>query len=116
MSTRRIVSDRKTLSEEKNDFSPEEKNDFSPDEKSNITPAVPATVIYKLLAFTLAMFAGPILTYFLSLKTIFRGNSTFAGATAAIMANVVLISYVVMAFQDDQTETLEAAEKEKKSK
>lgn len=32
------------------------------------------------------------------------------------MANVVLISYVVVAFKDDQTETLEAAEKEKKSK
>ena len=32
------------------------------------------------------------------------GNSTYAGATAAIVANIVLLSYVVVAFNDDKSE------------
>lgn len=41
------------------------------------------------------------------------GNSTYAGAFAAVMANVVLIGYVVVAFNDDKSER-EADEQEKK--
>lgn len=33
----------------------------------------------------------------------YTGNSTFAGATAAIMANVVLIAYVIVAMREDQS-------------
>ena len=43
------------------------------------------------------------------------GNATFAGATAAVMANVVLIAYVVMAMKEDQSERLEEEERKKKS-
>lgn len=42
------------------------------------------------------------------------GNSTFAGATAAIMANVVLVAYVVVAMKEDQSERMAADEKAKK--
>lgn len=35
------------------------------------------------------------------------GNSTWAGATAAIMANVVLVAYVIVAMKEDQGERLE---------
>ncbi|KAH8768495.1 vacuolar ATPase assembly integral membrane protein VMA21 [Hyaloscypha sp. PMI_1271] len=110
MTTRRIVPEKTVLERDDKDFAPKA------GEKSNITPAVPAHVIYKLLGFTFAMIVAPIGTYFLSVDTIFGGNSTWAGASAAIMANVVVIGYVIVAFQEDQSDALEAAEKEKESK
>ncbi|KAI9879693.1 MAG: vacuolar ATPase assembly integral membrane protein vma21 [Pleopsidium flavum] len=111
MTSRRIISNEKSILDK------DDHNALSPgaSEKSNIAPAVPAAVIYKLLGFTVAMFAGPIGTYYLTLNTIFRGNSTFAGATAAIMANVVLIAYVIVAMKEDQSEKLAAEEKMKKA-
>lgn len=44
------------------------------------------------------------------------GNSTFAGATAAIMANVVLVAYVVVAMREEENEAVEASVKEKKER
>jgi len=111
MATRRIISTEKSPLERDDD---EFKQHLG--EKSIIAPAVPAHVIYKLLGFTFAMVVGPIGSYFLTVDMVFRGNSTYAGALAAIMANVVLIGYILVAFNEDQSEALEAVEKEKESK
>ncbi|GAB7364117.1 hypothetical protein MBLNU230_g4669t1 [Neophaeotheca triangularis] len=80
---------------------------------SDITPAVPSNIIAKLLAFTFAMIILPIGSYFLTRHSIFNGNATYAGAFAAFVANVVLIGYVIVAFQDDRSER-EADERERK--
>ena len=42
------------------------------------------------------------------------GNSTYAGATAAIMANVVLVAYIIVAMKEDESEKLAAEDKRKK--
>ncbi|KAF1932004.1 vacuolar ATPase assembly integral membrane protein VMA21 [Didymella exigua CBS 183.55] len=81
---------------------------------SNTSPAVPRGVIFKLMSFTFAMITLPIGTYFFTAAYVFKGNATYAGGLAALMANVVLIGYVVMAFMDDQREQAEDAEREKK--
>lgn len=68
---------------------------------SDTTPVVSASVIHTLLLFTAAMVIFPIGSYFLTVNTVFRGNATFAGGFAALMANVVLIGYIVVAWQED---------------
>jgi hypothetical protein len=90
-------------------------------------------VIIKLLVFTFAMVTIPIGSYFLAVNTFFKGallihnplhspthcvnadNSTLAGATAAVMANLVLISYVIVAYQEDQSDRVAEEERLRKA-
>ncbi|KAF4510512.1 hypothetical protein G6O67_002392 [Ophiocordyceps sinensis] len=105
MATRRIVGSENTILE---------KDPHPPDEKSDISPAVPKHVIFKLLGFTLAMIVVPIGSYFLTVGTVFKGNSSYAGALAALLANVVLISYVIVAMNEDESDKNGASTTESK--
>jgi vacuolar ATPase assembly integral membrane protein VMA21 len=83
-------------------------------------------VIYKLLGFTLAMVVAPIGTYYMTVNMLFKGlsdvgvkgheltepgNATYAGGLAAIIANVVLVAYVIVAWNEDLDERSEAEKK-----
>ncbi|KAG7420932.1 hypothetical protein LZL87_001604 [Fusarium oxysporum] len=94
MATRRIVATEKTFLDK----------DDPIDENSSAAPAVPSQVIYKLLAFTFAMIVVPIGSYFLTVNTVFRGNSSLAGGLAAVLANVVLVGYIIVAMKEDQSD------------
>jgi hypothetical protein len=85
-------------------------------------------VIIQLLVFTVIMICGPIGTYYLTLNLVFKGlitlrktnhtsanavlgNSSYAGALAAMVANVILAVYVIIAFREDQGERSAATQK-----
>ncbi|KAF5023150.1 hypothetical protein F66182_4783 [Fusarium sp. NRRL 66182] len=104
MATRRIVATEKTFLDK----------DDPVDETSNTAPAVPSHVIYKLLAFTFAMIVIPIGSYFLTVNTVFSGNSSLAGGLAAVVANVVLVGYIIVAMKEDQSEQLKPESKKDK--
>ncbi|KAG0232481.1 vacuolar ATPase assembly integral membrane protein vma21 [Actinomortierella wolfii] len=59
------------------------------------------STIAKLAFFTVAMVAFPIGTYYLTLDRYFEGNATYAGISAAVMANVILFAYVFVAVMED---------------
>ncbi|KAI0023039.1 hypothetical protein F4780DRAFT_731190 [Xylariomycetidae sp. FL0641] len=114
MATRRIISTEKTILDKDDDHATPDAG-ASSGQESSTSPAVPTDVIMKLLAFTFAMVVIPIGSYFATVNTIFRGNSTFAGGLAAIMANVVLAGFIIVAMREDQSEQLEAKKKQGKA-
>ncbi|KAI8062488.1 hypothetical protein BC940DRAFT_308745 [Gongronella butleri] len=61
-------------------------------------------VVFKLLFFSALLFAAPILTFVYSIDTIFDGNTTYAAGAAALMANLVVIAYIISAMREDMNE------------
>ncbi|KAF9309063.1 vacuolar ATPase assembly integral membrane protein vma21 [Podila horticola] len=62
---------------------------------------VSTATVAKLAFFTVAMIAFPISTYFLTIDSYFGGNATYAGISAAVVANLVLFAYVAVAVLED---------------
>lgn len=62
---------------------------------------VPLPVVKKLLFFTALMIIAPLSTFFIT-DALFD-NSIASGGLAALMANVVMMAYVYVAFSEDDT-------------
>ncbi|KAI9317763.1 hypothetical protein BX666DRAFT_2027029 [Dichotomocladium elegans] len=75
----------------------------------NAAAAVSITVVVKLLAFTIAMIVLPIGSYYATLNRLFDGNGIYAAVTAAVVANLVVVAYII-------TAVLEGREPDKKKK
>ncbi|CAG8595754.1 1296_t:CDS:2 [Ambispora gerdemannii] len=69
---------------------------------------VPRHVVFKLYLHTLFMVILPIATYFLSAHYYFQGenNTTKAAIAAVLVANLVVVSFIVTAFREDMKEPL----------
>ncbi|KAK2734337.1 vacuolar ATPase assembly integral membrane protein vma21 [Myotisia sp. PD_48] len=72
---------------------------------------LPGQVLWKLILYTIIVITAPMAAYFYSLNQIFDGNTTYAGATAAGTANVVLIIYIIVAMREDQGDSPDAGPK-----
>ncbi|KAI9358842.1 hypothetical protein BD770DRAFT_387066 [Pilaira anomala] len=67
-----------------------------------------AGMLVKLLSFSAALFAFPILTFFCTLHSLFEGNTTYAAGAAVVMANVIVVLYIVVAyFEKPRTDVTE---------
>ncbi|ORX53610.1 hypothetical protein DM01DRAFT_1047387 [Hesseltinella vesiculosa] len=71
--------------------------------RSSDRPSITTRVIVKLLVFSALLFAAPLLTYFYSIDTIFSGNTTYAAGAAALVANLVVIGYILAAMIEDMS-------------
>ncbi|KAF3905535.1 hypothetical protein AA313_de0203322 [Arthrobotrys entomopaga] len=68
--------------------------------KNNPGPAIPNDVLIKLFGFTIAMLLGPIGSYYLSTNYFFPGSTVLSASIAAVMANVVLFAFVIVAMRE----------------
>ncbi|CAG8450845.1 18582_t:CDS:2 [Acaulospora morrowiae] len=68
-------------------------------------PEVPRFVVFKLYLHTLLMVFLPLGTYFFTAKYCFEGEfkTTYAALSAAGIANVVLLSFIITAFVEDSS-------------
>ncbi|KAK7202419.1 vacuolar ATPase assembly integral membrane protein VMA21 [Myxozyma melibiosi] len=83
----------------------------------NRPSSVPGSVIRALAMFTTAMVIAPLFSFYFCVNYVFDGNSQWAGLVAAIVANVVVLGYVVFAWKEDSnTFKANEGEESKKSK
>ncbi|KCV67496.1 hypothetical protein H696_06016 [Fonticula alba] len=82
-------------------------------EQAPVLPQVPGAVVAKLVMFSIAMLALPLITYFVSTNVFKFGTYWAAGFTVA-MVHLVLFAYIVVAVIEDRS-TAEDVARHKKS-
>ncbi|WFD31739.1 hypothetical protein MSPP1_002778 [Malassezia sp. CBS 17886] len=68
-------------------------------------------VYYKLAIFSAALFIAPISAYYVAKDRWLGGDAVWAGGLAAIVANVVLAGYIVVACLEDDAPRVAPAKK-----
>ncbi|WEW59968.1 vacuolar ATPase assembly integral membrane protein vma21 [Emydomyces testavorans] len=76
-------------------------------------PGYPQQVLWKLLLYSIAVIVLPLAAFFYARTHLFDGDSTYAGAVAAVTANVVLFAYIVVAMREDRGEQEEVRARER---
>ncbi|KAG8722488.1 hypothetical protein FRC08_001544 [Ceratobasidium sp. 394] len=76
--------------------------------------AADGAVLFKLTSFSVALAVVPLSSYFLSMKYLWGGNSTYAAITAILSANVVLVLYILLSISEDQASRPGEPKKESK--
>ncbi|KAK6505441.1 vacuolar ATPase assembly integral membrane protein vma21 [Arthrobotrys musiformis] len=72
--------------------------------KNNPGPSIPKEVLIKLFSFTVAMLFGPIGCYYISTNYLFPGSTVLGASIAAVVANVVLVLFILVAMKEDDGE------------
>ncbi|GHJ87349.1 hypothetical protein NliqN6_3751 [Naganishia liquefaciens] len=62
-------------------------------------------VLAKLLVFAVLVAVVPIATYFITIDRLWHGSTTWAAISAVFAANLVLVSYVIVAFREDAVDS-----------
>jgi vacuolar ATPase assembly integral membrane protein VMA21 len=57
------------------------------------------------------MIIAPLATYFITLNAVFKGNTTLAAVAAVAVTNLVMFSFVVVAYLDDRPSASVASKK-----
>ncbi|THU84871.1 hypothetical protein K435DRAFT_959196 [Dendrothele bispora CBS 962.96] len=82
--------------------------------KANTQLSQQGTLV-KLLIFSLSLGIAPLTAYFASLKYIWNGNTTFAALTAVVIANAVLVAYIITSvYEDKRPQDVPSEESKKK--
>lgn len=70
---------------------------------------------FKLAFFSIALFVAPITAYYYAKDRFLGGDAVYAGGLAAVVANVVLFGYILVACLEDDGTKAKAKAAEKKS-